>query len=97
MKLHPFDGKASVAQSHDDAGTIFFAGVGSDFEVSGQVVFGDDERVVTRCGHRRRHAAKDGLTVVLNLAGLTVHEVLRAHDAAAEGSANGLMSQAYAQ
>ena len=97
MELHPFDGKAAMAKSHDDAGAIFLEGMGGDLEVSGQVVFGDDEGVVASRGHRRRNAPEDRLTVVFNLTGLAVHEVLRAYDASAEGSANGLMSQTYAK
>ena len=97
MELHPFDGKAAMAKSHDDAGAIFFEGMGGDFEVGGQVFFGDDQGVVASSRHRGRNAPEDGPTVVLNLAGLAVHQVLRADDVSAEGGANGLMSQTYAE
>src|SRR6266403_68396 len=42
-------------------------------------------------------SAKDGLAIVLDLAGLAVHQVLRAHDLSAEGRADCLMSQAHSE
>ena len=44
-------------------------------------------------GHGRGQAPKDGSAVVLHRAGLAVHEVRRADDVAAEGVADGLMTQ----
>src|SRR5882724_1110117 len=42
-------------------------------------------------------SAEVGLAVVLDLACLAMHQVLRAHDLSAEGGADCLMSQAHAE
>ena len=94
MELHAFYREAAVAQAHDDAGAIFLEGVGGDFEVGGQVFFGDDEGMVAGGSHRGSYAPEYGSSIMLNLAGLSVHKVPGADHAPAEGSSNGLMSQA---
>ena len=72
-------------------------GAGGDFEFAGQAVFGDDERVVAGAGHGGRDAGEDGPAVVLDLAGLAVHELGGADDVAAEGCADGLVAEADAE
>src|SRR6266446_1844643 len=42
-------------------------------------------------------SAEDGLAVVLDLAGLAMHQVLRADNLSAEGGADCLMSQAHSE
>ena len=49
--------------------------------------------MVTRGGERRRQALKDVGVIVEHRRGLTVHQVGRADDVAAEGMADGLMPQ----
>ena len=48
-------------------------------------------------GHGRGESAEDGLAVVLDRAGLAVHQVLGADDLSAESGADGLMSEADAE
>ena len=57
----------------------------------------DDQGVVAGAGERRGQAGEDALAVVLDRAGLAVHELLRAHHVATEGLADGLMAQADAK
>src|SRR5258708_24820783 len=94
MKLPPFDGEIPVPQSHDDAGAVFVRSPCADVQVAWQILLGDDQRVISSRSHRRRQAAEDGLAIMLNLAGLAVHKVLRAHPLAAEGCADRLVSEA---
>ena len=94
MKLHALNRKLPVPQAHDDSRPVSVVSPGADFEIAGQAVFGDDQRVIAGCRHRRRQAAKDGFAVVLDLAGFAVHQVLRANHLASESCANGLVSEA---
>ncbi len=63
----------------------------------GRLFFSHDQRVVARGHEVLRQLAKDRLVVVMDAAGLAVHEVRGANDLAAEGVADGLMTQADAQ
>src|ERR1700687_5217953 len=97
MELHALNREILMSQAHDDSCSVFVRSPGADFEIVGQAVFGDDQRVIAGRGHRRGQAAKDGLAIVLNLTGLAVHQVLRAHHLASEGCADGLVSEADSQ
>ena len=68
-----------------------------DFELFGQAFFGDDQRVVARAGHRGGDVFEDGPAVVLDFAGLAVHQLRGANDIAAEGRSDGLMAEADAE
>ena len=97
VELHAFDREFLVAEAHDHARAVPFHGVGADFEVGGQALLIDDQRVVAGGGHGRADTAEDGFAVVLDAAGLAVHQVLGAYDFSAKRFAHGLMSQADAQ
>jgi len=94
MKLHALNREFLMSQAHDDAGSIFVRSPGADFEVAWQIVFGDDQGVITGCGHRRRQSAKDGFAIVFDLAGFAVHQILRADHFSSKGRANRLMAEA---
>ena len=70
---------------------------GADFKVVGQTVFRDDQGVVAGGGHRRSESAKDGLAVVLDLAGLAVHQIFRPNHPAAECRADRLVAKTDAE
>src|SRR5260370_34316162 len=93
VKLHTFDGKFLVAESHDGA----VGGFCGDFEIFGQAFAFDDERMVTRRGEAQWKAAENRLPVVEDFASLAMKEFRRAHDFSSKGGANGLMPQAYAE
>jgi len=97
MELHSFYGELAVAQGHDDAGSVGVVSPGADGEIGGQIFFGDDEGVIAGRGHGRGESAKDGLAVVLDGAGLAVHQVFGADDLSAKSCADGLMSEADAK
>src|SRR6202171_876802 len=94
MELHALNRESLMPQAHDDAGSVFVRSPCADFQIAWQILLGDDQRMIAGRGHRRGQAAKDGLAIVLNLTGFAVHQVLRAHHLPAEGSADGLVSEA---
>ena len=63
----------------------------------GQAFPFDDERVVARGHEVLRQLAKNRFVVVMDAAGLAVHDFRRANDASAESVADGLMAQADAE
>src|SRR6185437_4494644 len=73
VELNAFDRQSFVAEAHDGAG-VGGAGVGGytggDFELVGDGVFADDERVVACAGHGLRKVAEDAAVVVLDGRGL---------------------------
>jgi hypothetical protein len=94
MELHAFDGAMPVAQAHDGAGAVFFGGPGADLEFGGEIFFFDDERVIACGRHGHGQALKDGSVVVHDGAGFAVHKIGCANYVAAEGFADGLVSEA---
>jgi hypothetical protein len=94
VKLDAFDGEGSVAESHNG---LAVGGAGGNFELGWETFFGDYERVVAGAGHRGGDVFKDGPAVVLDLAGLAVHELGSADYVAAEGCTDGLMAEADAE
>ena len=97
MELHAFDGAMPVAQAHDGAGAVFFGGPGADLEFGGQVFLFNDERVIAGGRHGHGESLEDGAVVVHDGAGFAVHEMGGAHHVAAEGFADGLVSEADAE
>ena len=93
VELDAFDGKLAVAEAHDDA----VGGFGGDFEAARQRAAFDDERMIARGFEILREAAKNRFAVVMNFAGLTVHDFFRADDFATERVADGLMAEADAE
>src|SRR5512141_585346 len=93
MELHTLDRKTPMAHTHNDARAIPFASTSADGKVGRQIFFSHDQRVVTGGGHGRRDTAEDRLPVMLNTAGLAMHQVPGPHDSAAKGCPNGLMSK----
>src|SRR5712692_5077455 len=82
-----------MAESHDGA----VGGFCGDFELFGQALAFDDERMVTRRGEALGEVPEDRLPVVDDFAGLAMKEFRRAHDFSAKGGANGLVPQAHAE
>src|SRR3954468_10426687 len=82
-----------MAETHDDFRAVSVTRSRADFEVRGQRLSLDDKRVIARGGERMRHAFEDSAAVVLDAAGLAVHEILRAHYLATEGSPDSLVTE----
>ncbi len=97
MELNSFDGKLSVAQAHDRAGTILFGGPGADFEICRKGFFFHDQRVVASRRHGRGQTGKNRFAVVGDRAGFAVHKMRGANDVAAECRADGLVPEANAE
>src|ERR1700690_1606398 len=94
MELHTLDGKLPMTQAHDDACAIPIASPGAHFEIPRQALLANDQRVITRRGHWRLESAKNCLPIMLDRAGLSVHQGFSAYHFAAKSRANRLMSQA---
>src|SRR5437899_3274605 len=94
MELHTLNREILMSQAHDDAGSVFVRSPCADFQIAWQILLRDDQRMVARRSHGRSQAAKDGLAIVFNLAGLAMHQVLRAHHLAAKSCADGLVAEA---
>lgn len=93
MKLNALDREAFVTDGHDDA--VF--GPRSRRQIGGQFLLIDDERMITHGREGVLEIAEDRLRVMAYLRKLPVHDLGRAHDLAAEGGADALMSQTDAQ
>ena len=91
MELHAFQGPGPVAQAHHHP----VVGPGRDLRHVGDAVAGHDQRMVAGGGEGLRQAAEDRLAVVVDLRGLAVHELRRAHHLPAEGLAQGLVAEAH--
>src|SRR3984893_7269773 len=88
MELHAFEEQLAVAQAHDEA-----VALGGNFEFAGQAFSLHDEGVIARGHEVLRQFAKNGLAIVMDAAGFAVHQRRGAHHFAAEGVANGLMTE----
>src|SRR3989442_1050330 len=93
MKLDTFHGKLLMPQSHDCPRTIFLYRRGTDFQVWGQTIFRDYQRVISGRGHRRGQSAKNSSSIVQHQAGLSMHKIWSSHHLSTKSSANRLMSQ----
>jgi len=94
VELDAFNRQLAVAESHNGA----LAGdTGRNFELVRDRVFGNDERVIARAGHRLRKVAEDGAAVMSNNAGLAVHQLFRANHFPTKGCTDGLMAEADAE
>src|SRR5207245_11420405 len=82
-----------MAQAHDRT----VRGVGGDLELARQALAVNHQRVIPSSDEALRNLAEDGLAIVHDLAGLTVHDYRRANHATAKGVADGLVAQAHAQ
>jgi hypothetical protein len=82
-----------VAQAHDRA--VFQPG--GDFQQSGRRGAVDDERVIAGRLEGRGQAAEHALTGMVHGAHLAVHDLVAAHDLAAERLADGLVAEADAK
>src|SRR5512146_3155254 len=75
MKLNAFYPEVTMTKSHDHGSTIAIVSPGADFQLFRQASFLHNQRVVARRCHRRRNIAKNCAAVVLDLAGLPMHEI----------------------
>jgi hypothetical protein len=93
VELDAFDAQLAVAKAHD--GTV--CGFGGNFERTRERFALDNQRVIARSLKILGEAAKDGLAIVVNFAGFSVHDFWRADYAAAECGANCLVAEANAE
>ena len=91
MKLNALDLHLPVAQAHDKA----VGRGGGDFEAGGQALAFHDQRMVTSGLERIGQAFEDGPAVVMDLAGLAMHQFRGPDDLAAESLPDGLMAEAH--
>src|SRR5947207_12657037 len=93
MKLDTLNWKLLMPQAHDRARTILLYCRGTDFQVCGQIMFRNNQRVIAGRGHRRRQSAKNGPPIMLHLAGLPVHQIGSSYNLSTKRRANRLMSE----
>ena len=93
MELHAFDRHGRVANAHQ----LVAIGPGGYFELCRKRVALQRERVVARRRERVRQAVVNALAVVVDRAGLAVHEAFRANDRPAERLPDALMTEADAE
>src|SRR5439155_13668145 len=93
VELHAFDGKALVAQPHDESLAATLPHPRANFQFWRTGVFFDDQRVVARSGERLGQSAEDSAVIVLHAAGLAMNRFRGAHYLAPKGGADRLMSE----
>src|SRR5580765_891354 len=97
MELHALQREFPVPQAHDDSRPVALHDMCADFEFGGQIVFRNNERVVAGSSHWRIQPAENRLPIMLNAAGLAMHQILGAHDPSSECLAERLMSETHPQ
>src|SRR5580658_9799526 len=90
VELYTFHPQLSVTQAHNRA----VIGFGRDFQGARQRFALDDQRMIARGDERLRQVVKYGLAIVLDFAGLAMHQLSRANHTAAKRRADGLMAKA---
>lgn len=93
VELDAVDGAGGVAQAHDEAVPRF----GCDDQIRGHRFAFDDQRVITGRGDRRGKVAEDAVAFVMNGICFAVHGDGGADNVAAEGVADALVAEAYAE
>ena len=93
VELHAVDRPGPVLHAHD----LAVVGPGGDLQVVRQAVALHRQAVVAGGGEGVRQAGEDALAVVVDRAGLAVHQGLGADHLAAKGLADGLVAQADAE
>jgi len=96
MELDALYWQLAMTQAHDDSLAVFLAARG-DFQFLGQTLLFDNQRVVAVGNHRRVQITKNSAAVMLDHAGLSMHDAIRADYTAAKSCTDRLMSKAYAQ
>src|SRR5689334_7475006 len=86
-----------MAETHDDFCPVFLFRASADCELRRETLFGHNQRVITGSGHRGGDPAENGLTVMLNLAGFSMHEIFSSNDVAAKSGAQSLVSKTNSQ
>ena len=99
VELHSLYRQGSMAQTHNDrpallSGAAGFRRAGRNFQLPGQRVLGNDQRVIASARERRRQSREDALAIVIYFAGLAMHQAVRAHYQPAKRLSNGLMPKA---
>ena len=88
MKLDPLDLHLAMPQAHNET----IGRGGGDFQAGGEAFTLDDQRMVTGGLKGIGQAFENGPAVVMDLAGLAMHQFRRPDDLAAEGLPDGLMA-----
>src|SRR4051812_11037875 len=92
-ELHPRNGTGLVLHPHD----LAVLGPGGDIELGGQGFATDRQAVVARAGEAVRQSLEHALAVVMDPAGLAMHQALSADHLAAIGLPNRLVAEADAE
>src|SRR5579883_1757784 len=93
MKLHALDRVGAVAQSHNQAIGCF----SGNLQLCWQRLAFNDQAVIAISLERRREAAQDSLTVMINQRRFSMHRRGRANDPSAVDLTDSLVAQADAQ
>src|SRR5271157_6545040 len=93
MKLNALDLHFPVPEAHDKA----VGRGGGDFEAGGQALTFHNQRMIASGLERIGQAFENCPAVVMDLAGLAMHQFRRPDDLAAESLPAGLMAEAHSQ
>lgn len=93
MKLDALDPKFLVAQTHDNS----VVGLGGYFQLAGQALALNDQRVITRGRKTLGELAENRLAIVADFACLAMKEFWCPDDAPAKRRANSLMAKAHTE
>jgi hypothetical protein len=93
MKLHAVYRRAAMLDCHDDT----FSGTCVHTQALRHGLWVRDERVVTHRGHRLRQPLEQAGSIVIDRAGLAMHDTGRVHDLAPERVHDALMTKTHAQ
>lgn len=93
VELHTFDRELAMSQPHNDA----VLGRGGDLQTIGHGATVDYEGVVARRRKWILHPLEHSCRVVVDIRGLTMHDLRRAHHFPAVDLPDALMAEAYAQ
>src|SRR5689334_15040024 len=98
MELYPFHRQRLVPEPHDlVARAVGALRPGRRLEAVGEALRLHDQRVIARRRERRRQLPEHALAAMVDLRGLAMHDLARAHHLAAESLADALVAQADAE
>ncbi len=93
MELDTFDRELAVTKTHDDGSTVAIDSTGADLELFRERFLGNNQGMIASGGHWGGDAAENGAAIVIDLAGLSVHEIGGTNNITTESGADGLVSE----
>lgn len=86
-----------MAQAHNHPPAIAFPGLSANFQLLGQALLCNDQRMIARRGEWLRQVAENRPAIMLDMADLSMHHLRGADHGAAKSGADCLMTKTHAQ